>query len=176
MIKSVLVTGKGYVNSVCKELSKKQKPFILISIQDPCDKRPFLSKTPYCKGVLYLEFHDVFLKDDIVSSIRLDFDGNKKYKLFTEQDADYILDFVSRHKEDDEDMTVLCQCFAGISRSSAVAASVAEIYGIGKGAIDFFNSPLYCPNVMVYNMIWDYYMAVEERKPTCFNCGMNFFH
>ena len=69
--------------------------------------------------------------------------------LFTDDQADQIVDFVENMRGKIE--VLLCHCEAGISRSSGMAAAIMRIL---TGSDDeVFNNPKYIPNRFVYRKI-----------------------
>ena len=93
--------------------------------------------------ILRLQFDDVTLED-------FDYEtgGAFAFRLFSEDQARRIADFVYRHLEDTA--VFLCQCHFGQSRSAAVAAAVKEHFD--HNGIEIFADELgrYCPNVLVF--------------------------
>lgn len=122
--------------------SEKRKHAI-ISISGP-ETKVNIPENNNCREILFLKFHDI--------DIQLN-----NMKLFTIEDAEKILKFVFKHKDYIDKLFVHCQ--AGISRSSAVAAALSKI--IYNDDTKIFNSPLYCPNMMVYNTILKTYHIRE---------------
>lgn len=70
-------------------------------------------------------------------------------KLFNEAHAEQILTFVKKVWDDID--ILMIHCYAGISRSSAVAKALSEIYQ-GDQYNQFFDT-LYTPNQLVYIML-----------------------
>ena len=98
-----------------EEFAERNDTYAVISIQDThiegfgvrfCENR-------YCKGVLTLLFDDI---EQEVSGA----------KLFSEDQAIQIIDFVKQHEDVD---TMLVHCYGGESRSRAVGAFIVEMFG-----------------------------------------------
>jgi hypothetical protein len=101
----------------------------VISITEP-DKYVKLLDDDSWPFILRLYFHDIDKQW-------------QNYVLFTEEQADQIIDFLKEHEDD---MTgVYTHCAAGISRSAAVTRFVADLYGLffdeKKGR--FYNKHVY---------------------------------
>lgn len=107
---------------------------IVISITSPSSKHPELPIVDSRIGLLQLKFYDL---DERATG----------YSLFTKEQASAILNFFNYYKS--KISTVICQCEAGISRSSAVAAALAK--SIGQSDEKFFK--YYLPNRYVYRTI-----------------------
>ena len=118
---------------------KCDKPHIIISIKDPeCDDIE-IAERKNCFGILCLSFHDF---DDLSK----DYPG--KIVLFSKEDAKRILIFV-RLNAPVKINTIICQCEAGISRSTGVAGALSKIINGDDKAI--FRH--YLPNMLVYQTI-----------------------
>jgi predicted protein tyrosine phosphatase len=68
--------------------------------------------------------------------------------LFTENDADQILDFVESHPEAE---LIIVHCDGGVSRSAGIAAALSKI--LTGSDFNIFNSKRYQPNMHVYRTI-----------------------
>lgn len=129
-------------NRVSIQTFKGNTPYIVISITTPDNIHPNMpADDPNFVGALKLVFTDD--DHDINKGNAL----KQVCKLITPKDADDILKFVSAHTVD----TVVCQCDAGISRSSAVAAALSYI--INGSDRQIFDNPQYAPNMLVYKTI-----------------------
>jgi len=120
------------------------KKYIVISITDP-GSEPVESQKGYL-AMLSLEFYD--LDKDI---------GQFPYSrfIFTERDAEQILDFIDTFK--DKVDIIVCHCEAGISRSAGVAGALSKILnGDDKYYFDH-----YLPNMLVYRTILNSYFKNE---------------
>jgi predicted protein tyrosine phosphatase len=119
-------------------------PWAAISI-DTIDKWPSLGQ---CQRVdlLRLSFADLDKQEYIDTHNEL-FSGYK-IRLFTEQDAEDILNFILSVK--DRIDTLLVHCEAGISRSPAIAGALSLIFY--QNDEKFFKKP-YSPNMVVYRTI-----------------------
>jgi predicted protein tyrosine phosphatase len=98
------------------------------------------------KGVLRLHFLD----EDDLSYYKHRKDDT--YRLFSDNDAIKILDFVEEIKDKIDILYI--HCYAGLSRSPAVAAALCDIYNIDSEINWFFN---YSPNIFVYRTLLNTY-------------------
>ena len=99
------------VESFLDECIIDGKSWALISISEN-ESFPTIPEHKDCKGVLQLTFHDIdFLRDD------------EPLILFDDDHAKVILEFIEPLIADKLD-TLLVHCFAGLSRSPAVAAAI----------------------------------------------------
>jgi len=133
----------------CEDAIQKftsDKPYAVISIQDPDYDFVPLIESDNLKGVCRLKFYD--------------FDratGNANYDehLFNVSDAKNILTFVESIKDK---IDLLCvHCVAGISRSAGVSAVLSKIY-YGD---DMYFFQHYCPNMLVYRTILNEHIRVK---------------
>jgi len=95
---------------------------LLISINTTGDKRARVGHLRGLRARLFLTFDDL-------SRLTLEGcvdDSGRLQHLMTENDANYVLDAIDRHKPD----TIICQCAAGQSRSAGLAAALAVLYGV----------------------------------------------
>ena len=116
-----------------------REPYILISIRDP-DKRPVrLPRSPLCKAVLELAFHDA----EPVPG----FEPTEQITYMSEDDARAIWAFVREH--DGEYRAIMVHCEQGMSRSPAIAAALAD--GLRIDGREFWEE--YQPNQFVYDFV-----------------------
>lgn len=92
------------------EYTSIKEPHLLISIRN-IGQELDLIKSPYCKSTLVLNFDDV---EDI---------NEKNY--FTMAQGREVIDFVNNHCHKAD--LIVCHCYAGISRSVAVASALSKI-------------------------------------------------
>lgn len=103
---------------------KPEKPTLLIAINDYEDGfKPFKERTNY---ITYSRYTDVcwLFFDDID---RLPY-GGKSPNMFTKAQAKELIRFLDKHFETKDFERVLVHCYAGISRSQAVALFIAKYY------------------------------------------------
>lgn len=139
MIQSIEVLSriKAIEYSYKKEIPKS----IIISISEPHSKVPYFDLTnPQIIEVLPLFFDDIT-------------EAEKAYcpdaVLMTYEDVLAIKTFLERYKA--SDYTLIVHCYAGISRSSAVAAASALYLGLSDDFIwDDFH---YSPNHYVFSLM-----------------------
>jgi len=125
------------------------KKHIVISVSDPGYDSPMLPENLNRVGILCLYFHDVNDSEYV---------DNKEIKGFDRHNAIAILNFFETFR-DYVDL-VICQCEAGISRSSAIAGALCKISG--QDDSKFFKE--YLPNSFVYNSIIKEYYEGGERE------------
>lgn len=93
---------------------------------------------------------DLLAKDGIRQYVFDDFDSPKPdSKTFNQQMARDMAQFIVDHKDVD---CIVCQCDAGISRSSGVAAAISACFNLDDSK--YFNSNgKYIPNRLVYKLL-----------------------
>lgn len=146
-----MITFKVHSRQSISSIVIKDTPYAVISIC--CDKDEFANLNlhenhPNCIDIMRLKFDDITNKDEDCL-IR----EGKQYKLFSREIAEEILSFFYSIK--DKVKIILINCDAGISRSSAVAASLLKIYKNDDSEI--YDSFLYRPNTLVYRTMIDTY-------------------
>lgn len=112
---------------------------IIISISEGLGNKPSFCIGSDIVDILYLFFDDVE---------EADLEINPMYKLMSTQDALAIKDFLEKHKDNID--KIIVHCYAGISRSSAVAVGICKYLDlddlwIWKG--------LYAPNKWVLEVM-----------------------
>ena len=117
------------------ELAQRKDSYAVISIQDThTEGFGFeFTESASCRGVLTLYF------DDVIRPV-------EGLTCFSEADAEEILDFVEAQRSVD---TLLVHCYAGESRSRAVAAFVVKL--LGRDNSEFFRTGR--PNELVYGIL-----------------------
>jgi predicted protein tyrosine phosphatase len=98
------------------------EPYVLISIRDPDKRRVRVPKSPLCRAILELVFHDAepvpgFTPTDPITYM-------------TKEDAKAIWRFVREHDGSYEAIVVHCE--QGMSRSPSVAAALARELGVDE--------------------------------------------
>jgi len=140
-------------------------PHAIISIGDPPPKggaigsRATFADNPNRVDTLWMRFYDLdmsFFDMETAEDARI-FQEEYGHGLFTEEHAAQILDFLDAVK--DEVNAIVCNCEAGVSRSSAVAAAILRITTGSDEKI--FNDPRYIPNRFIYRTILNVW---EERR------------
>ena len=118
-----------------EEMVERSDSYVIISIQDSHTGGfgVTFSENKFCKGVLTLVFDDVIRDVDGVVS-------------FNSTMAQSIIEFVNAHLDVD---TILVHCYAGQSRSRAVAAAITKM--LGKDNSKYFTEG--SPNELVYNTL-----------------------
>lgn len=135
---------------------ESEAPWACISIADIKGEHPKICKVK-CQGILQLIFLDSESESDLMNS-EIELLKKNESSMFTETHAEQILDFVNEIWDKVE--TLLVHCYAGYSRSPAVAAALSKIYY--NQDEHFFKS--YSPNKMIYNTILK--VAQERNKNT----------
>ena len=135
------IMNRGTAIAYCKHehISKT----IMISISTSYidyEEEPYIGNGNNIVDILRVSFVDADGVGD------LDVYGNKadESMMFSDEQASQIVEFVKAH----EDCNIIVHCDAGISRSSAVAASILRFYSGNDDSI--FNSRYYAPNMWVY--------------------------
>lgn len=150
---------KVEIHSIQSLKRRAHKPFApdtaLISIGDFGKELPLLEYKP--AHILRMEF------DDVTPS-EIDCESSERYafRLFSEDQANQIADFVYRYWENCE--TLLCQCHYGQSRSAAVAAAIKEHFYHNGIEIFADEQERYCPNVYVFRLTL---RALRNREAEC---------
>ena len=126
----------------------------VISIANPTNREPAEFKlNEYLKEVLYLKCYDIDFSDGNVTATRAAILEKYGYGLFTDDQAEEVVDFVMKVKDSVE--AIVCHCDAGISRSAGVGAAISLILnGSDKG---IFIDERYIPNMHIYRKILDNY-------------------
>jgi len=121
-------------------LHKREEDYVIISMRGADERLPFIvlkCLRPRRKAALFMKFDDV----------NKDHDG---WKTITDEQSAAISEFILRHK----DLSFVCQCDAGISRSSAVAAAISNFFTGDDG--EFVKGSRYYPNEIVYSKVLDH--------------------
>lgn len=136
---------------------------VIISIFCSDDTPAEFQSLASTKDVLRVQFDDITIKH-VEAYPRV----ISKYQLFNGVIAKAIADFVEKHKDIP---LLICQCDAGISRSSATAAAISKFY---KGDdFEFFGSRRYVPNTLVYTILLDE-LYTRERLKSAKDIGLKF--
>jgi len=109
--------------------------YVVVSISDADAAPPKLVRGAGFRDAIYLHFDDTEPGSNY---------GRRPMSL---EQAKSIWEFVGQHREHVE--TIVCHCHAGMSRSPAVAAGIAE--GLGQSPTAIFAE--YCPNRHVLEMM-----------------------
>lgn len=131
-----------------------------ISIQStPAIER---GKEPYFKkqhpNALTLVFDDLTDKDtDVLEQYR----GSR---LFDENDAQTVIDFVRSNVRANNDRNFILHCTAGISRSGAVGEFIQRVLGVPYGSFHQWN-PNIRPNIYVLNTLMRVYQEQIDAHP-----------
>jgi predicted protein tyrosine phosphatase len=109
---------------------------VLISITDSAGHWPFVIENRYDK-VIKLKFDDVKVPEP-------------GYFEMSDDQAIKIANFAKWANEQNNDIQIVVNCDAGISRSAAVAAAIAKYFL--DDDMPYFNGP-YRPNILVYRKV-----------------------
>lgn len=148
---------------------KSDENHIIISISDPNSEKVKIISRPF--DILSLQFHDVdkpLVTRDKCTACKgtgymeefMNINDGHCYscttmldiKLFTNNDALNIFDFVEIYKKDVD--LIIVHCEAGISRSAGVAGALSLMYN----GTDEYYFKKYLPNIFVYRKILNTYM------------------
>ena len=132
----------------CEQRRVRQDTYAAISIQDSCnDGFGFaLCENAFCKGALTLLFDDI--EHEVRGSV-----------LFSADQAKQVVDFIADMRNTAQ--TLLVHCYAGKSRSRAIAAVAAKMLGLD--AAPFLDAGA---NTHVYTMLrrtWKAAHAAAEK-------------
>ena len=187
MIKKIEVNDRQNINFFSSFIYNE--PHIIISINSVgCGKVDF-SPCKHRKDILFLQFDDTHFNDwrlndavhcksfldglkeskDKLNSHEKEVAENLILRLFNEDQAKEIKNFVDKYK-DEVDM-IVSQCHAGISRSSAVAAALADYLKVGDSN-DYFENNKYCPNYYVYGVLKIILAGKEIEKLNLNHCEL----
>lgn len=122
--------------------SSIEEDFVNISVVDWNNDDHIKMKSRHLRGYLHLEFQDL-TPEEIIKHPEF---SRFKNDLFTLEQASKIIEFILDHKE----QKFFVNCFAGISRSSAIAKMVCKIKGIDS---DWITYPNYNPNPYVLELL-----------------------
>ena len=156
----IYVASRNTVNKMSRHLDVDHA---LISMKGSDEKRPFLM--PNDKRIItqYFLFDDIDLfqldKKTARTKLQKKIIADGLAILFDEKKADRIVSFVNSFKDKVE--AFICQCYAGVSRSSAVAAAIAKEFEITD--TDYFNHKLYYPNRFVYKLVTEAFDKAREE-------------
>lgn len=119
-----------------EEMAERTDTYAVISVQDTHTKGFGFEfhENQFCKGVLTLYF------DDTVKEI-------EGAKLFDDEQANQIIDFIQTYKKDVD--TLLVHCYGGQSRSRAVGAFAVKM--LGGDNSKYFETGT--PNEYVYDVL-----------------------
>ena len=129
----VVAVSKRFV-----EKAKIEKDHALISIRGQGEKFPYLRKSKHRVYLLKLFFDDVE-------------EGGNGYPPSL-KDVDNIITFIEKCRG--KIPLIVCQCYAGISRSAAVAIGICDYLGLSSE--EFFKSPRYYPNKLILKLFSQY--------------------
>lgn len=129
--------------SVCSYVC--DEPHVVISVRSPHGDKVQLPDNPSRLGVLFLEFHDV---TDNTENYADNFMEQYGFAVvpFSDGHACEIANFLSKHADA---KAIVCNCEAGISRSSAIAAAIAK--ATEDDDEQYFKR--YHPNTLVYRTL-----------------------
>lgn len=136
------------LNRINAQIYKCDVPHLYISMTDPEHSFAELNDNESRIDTLRIKFDDIDCNCDSI-------DGKRLPKYFDESKADQILKFVEENKDNNPEL-IICQCDAGISRSSATAAALSVLFngnGSDKWIFDYRN-----PNMLVYNTLLNHFM------------------
>ena len=118
-----------------------QEKYIHIIISSPHSAFIKLPENSFRVSQLFLQFQDIDIRQDLVDCLTEDLQPISKSQ------ARKIVQFFNKYKNE-VNLTVI-NCEAGISRSSAIGASLTKL--LGEDDSRFFKK--YLPNMLVYRTI-----------------------
>ena len=137
MDKEINITVRSF-RSWQKMSAKFPYEHIVIGYRTPGINYPAIQFSPWCRGHIEINVHDVGGRDNGIGMI-----------MFNESHAIEILNLLLTEQHNISHG--IFQCDAGISRSSATAAAISKIiYGTDEWV---FNNPHYVPNMQIYRTI-----------------------
>lgn len=147
-----LITDRKKITSLDGLLQGKH---IVISVCCSHNDFPKLPENDSRLDTLQLRFSDLDNIEDVKKMTEL---SDHERILFTKEQAKEILFLVDKHIGLIE--TIVCQCDAGVSRSSGIAAALSKI--LNGDDMWVFNSKKYTPNMFVYRTIMNVYHNLSE--------------
>ena len=128
-----------------EELAQAKDSYAVISLQDAQTEGGFglvFTETAYCDEVLTLYVDDV--EKETEGAV-----------LFSPDHARQVIEFIERNRDVD---TLLVHCYAGQSRSRAVAAFAVKMLGADNAA--YFASG--CPNRRIYDTLVEEFLKRKD--------------
>jgi predicted protein tyrosine phosphatase len=132
-----------------------QEKHIIIRYISPGIEYPNITISQQCIGIAVINCHDIERPmTPFNAQVIKDYPDfyKKPYVYFNKHMAEYILDFVYFNKNQNNVDLVVCQCHAGISRSSATAAALSKIFNKDDMWV-FNNNCNWVPNNLIYRTI-----------------------
>lgn len=139
----------------------EETSFAIISIQEPETEGNGIvfTETKACKRVMNLCFSDIdplfFISNEDKKRLNESIQRGT-VKLFSEEDAKSIKSFFEDIKDNVD--TLIVQCNAGVSRSSAIAA-VLNLFANNKEK-EYFDKSI--PNMYIYNILYNEMFGMEN--------------
>lgn len=160
LIKEIIVLSRLEAELLCYGLGSTPKnKWVLISI---CSPKEEMIKDGYvksqlkkwgCADCLSLTFDDITKEN--YERIKVKFSNTKTFsgiKMFSKKDAQLIIDFIKKHKDGDEETTLIVHCTAGVSRSGATGWFACKYLELDKNNFLQQNKNLY-PNKYILEML-----------------------
>jgi len=124
----------------------------IISINDKSDKNAFSN----AENILSLTFSDI--EEDYFDFSEY---NQNQLILFERKHTNKIIEFAEKM---DKNKPLIVHCFAGISRSAAVALFIQAIYGTKEDFIQLFQTYDIDPNRFVFRRLCDNYFVDQNKK------------
>lgn len=134
-----------YAVIIDKVLTKIEEKFVYIYFRDPIE--PFLEYKKVEMGKNCIASIGFFVHDISPEKV---YDKSRNWIIFSKDDAKKLVKFVKMYINDVS--LIVCQCSAGISRSSATAAALDECIN-EKGKSNVWIDRRFVPNKLIYNLI-----------------------
>ena len=136
---------------------------IVVQYRTPGRNYPHITYGKTCQNILTIRCHDVENPPtEFNNQVIRDYPDFYVPPIihFSEEDAKNIIRFVHETLDIYDIDTIVCQCDAGISRSSATAAALSKI--INNDDFWVFENKNYVPNNTIYKMILNAYYESKE--------------
>jgi predicted protein tyrosine phosphatase len=152
----VIATNRLYAVGMAEHISI---PHAIISITDPKQDFPEFKENANRIAVLSLVFYDIDFSKKIIADDESEIRRIYGFGLFTDEQADEIVDFVGEHK--DKIKLLLVHCEAGVSRSAGVAGAILKATTGSDEKI--FKDRRYLPNMWVYRKVLNAWHKEENH-------------
>jgi len=158
----IIVASRQSVYGVVKRLQTDEpdSKVIVISITDPKSEPVNLPLLDL--DVLRLQFHDLDKTYPISGPAIVLFNTDMAHQIkgFVEE----RIDWVENSRSGFDDLIIVVNCEAGISRSAGVAGALAK-YFYGDDSMFFSNASKYLPNRLVYRLLLNLLNGQENPVP-----------
>jgi predicted protein tyrosine phosphatase len=154
----LIIYGRYGVKNIVPNYTNGNE-FAAISITTVDDDHPIYPENPDKYKILHIFTDDFDINIHKEYFIEIEKKLKRPVDLFSKEDAVTILNFVNECVQHNKDITIVCQCDAGVSRSAGVAAALSKIYNDD----DEYIFKKYVPNRYVYRMILETHFENEYQ-------------